>query len=823
MVILFFIFLFSIFQPLQSSINISCQNLLQEQASPQEPMQPTALVGRPFNVTIKLDGKLSNQSINAGLFPRHCAVIGSSRSTSIQMINNQVTSTATHSFDLVPQNDEPIILGPLSIDGVQSNSISIRVRHPTSSDKQQQNNNNDDEEEENNTVDHNAPQPPATMHIQIKANKKNFYAGEPFIISRLMYHRGDIRKIECEELSSQNAFIKKLPGKHERKEIFEGAEYRVTEEQYLICSTKPGFLVIPAHQFAYLFAPSQQHQRHQHDPFQMFINNFMQFSLQQQRGIVPETTFSIMPLPDNIDQIDAIGNFSEYSIRINPSNLALHETAQITIKLKGFGNFNDIARPHITLHPSWNTYTSTQKMTQEITIEQKEGIKEFSLVVQPTKAGNFTIPSQTFSFFNPQTKKVETLKTEPIICTIQASEAEKIIKLETPEKKPIKEENNAPTITITQWNNFNLHEKCIPIIPWYVFILFLLLPILIFNKKILLTFLKHSNQKPEDQRVLTELEKALSQKQYRHAHTLIKKIFGLACKMPETLITESIIEEHLIMRQNKVSEINTIKDIYINTCIEKSGKIISPEMIKKTIHILKNLFIFLCFFSLTSMHATTKQDISSLAWQEVENKNISKAHQLFITITQKDPATLLALAEIAQIEKKITESLFWYQAAQKKLSLLHPLMHIHIIKQKKALFNSLLAHATIASTFFFSLENYLTSIPPFWWQLLFVLMWIIILIQIQKNRTKKQIIFSVFYLSIVTIPLIISTHLYAQEYGLTYENKTTIYSGPDMTYDTLATLSKETKVLILKKDSSFYKIKQGSKIGWISKKELLLT
>ena len=91
MVILFFIFLFSIFQPLQSSINISCQNLLQEQASPQEPMQPTALVGRPFNVTIKLDGKLSNQSINAGLFPRHCAVIGSSRSTSIQMINNQVT------------------------------------------------------------------------------------------------------------------------------------------------------------------------------------------------------------------------------------------------------------------------------------------------------------------------------------------------------------------------------------------------------------------------------------------------------------------------------------------------------------------------------------------------------------------------------------------------------------------------------------------------------------------------------------------------------------------------------------------------------------
>ena len=813
---LFFICLFSLTQQMQSSINISCQNLLQEQASPQEPMLPTALVGRPFRLVITVDGNSSNKAIDSAQFPGNCAVIGSSRSTSIQMINNQVSAVTTHTFDLIPQNDEPIILGPFTIDTMQSNSIHIRVRHPTSSDNKQHN-----EDDESTATDQNAPHPPATMHMQIKSDKKTFYAGEPFIISRLMYHRGDIRKIECEEPSSQQAFIKKLPGKRERKEIFEGAEYRVTEEQYLICSTKPGFLVIPAHQFAYLFAPSQQHQRHHHDPFQMFINNFMQFSLQQQRGIVPEATFSILPLPENIDQIDSIGNFSEYSISINPRNPSLHETAEITVQIKGFGNFNDIARPHINLPPSWNTYTSTQKMIQEITIEQKEGIKEFSLVIQPTKAGSFTIPPQTFSFFNPQTKKIEFLKTEPITCTIQASEAEKITKPETPEKKPVEKENNEPQIT--QWNKLNLHQKRIPIIPWYIFILFLLLPLLILNRKILLHFFKHSNQKPEDQQLLTEFEKALSQQQYRHAHTIIKKIFGLSCKMPETLITESIIEEHLMMRQNKVSEINTIKDIYINTCIDKAGKTISPEMIKKTIQILKNLFIFLFFLPLISIHAATKPDSSSLAWQEVENNTISKAHQLFIEIPQKDSATLLALAEIAHTEKKITESLFWYQAAQKKLSLLHPLMHAHIIKQKKALFNSLQANPRITSTLFFSLENYLTSIPPFWWQLLFVLMWIIFLIQMQRNRNRKQIFFSVFCLSIITAPLIISAQIYAQEYGLTYENKTILYSGPDITYDTIATLSKETKVLILKKESSFYKIKHASRIGWISKKELLLT
>ncbi len=816
---IFFIFLFSVTQQVQSSINISCQNLLQEQASPQDPMQPTALVGRPFRVNIKIDGNSSNKSIDTTQFPRNCAVIRSSRNTSIQMINNQVTSTATHSFDLVPQNDETIILGPISIDGLQSNSITIRVRHPTPSDNKQ----TTDEDDENSSVDQNTPQPPATVHMQIKADKKNFYAGEPFIVSRLMYHRGDIRKIECEELSSQHAFIKKLPGKRERKEIFEGAEYRVTEEQYLICSTKPGFLVMPAHQFAYLFAPSQQHQRHHHDPFQMFMNNFMQFSLQQQRGIVPETTFSIMPLPDHVDQIDAIGNFSEYSISINPPNLALNETAQITVRIKGFGNFNDIARPHLNLPPSWNTYASTQKMIQEMSVEQKEGIKEFSVVIQPTKAGNFNIPAQTFSFFNPQTKKVVVLKTQPLASVIQGAEIENTdakneIKVQEKEKK---EDKNLHTIT--PWNNMLLHEKQMPMIPWYLFIFFLLLTFLILNRKTLLSYCKRSHNKNSDQQLLIELEEALSQQQYRHAHTIIKKIFGLSCKMPETLITESIIEEHLIMRQHKVSEVTMIKDVYINTCIDKSGKIISPDAIKKTILILKNLFIFLFFFPLISMHAATKQNNSiDAAWEQIENNNISIAHQLFIEIPDKKAATLLTLAEIAHAEKKITESFFWYHAAQKKLSLLHPLVHAEIIKQKKTLFNQLNANPTIITTFFFSIENYFISIPVLFWQLLFLLFWIIFLLQIHRNQVTKQMLFYLFCLSIIALPLIISANMHAQEYGLTYANKTTMYSGPDTTYDTVATIPTATKLLILQKEFSFYKIKQGSKIGWVSKKELLL-
>ena len=165
--------------------------------------------------------------------------------------------------------------------------------------------------------------------------------------------------------------------------------------------------------------------------------------------------------------------------------------------------------------------------------------------------------------------------------------------------------------------------------------------------------------------------------------------------------------------------------------------------------------------------------------------------------------------------------MFWYHAAQKKLSLLHPLLHTQIIKQKKALFKELHASQTMLVVLFFSIENYLISIPVLFWQLLFLFFLILFLIPIQRSKTKKQILFYPFF--ITALPLIISARIHAQEYGLTYENKTTLYSGPDTTYDTITTLSKETKVLILKKESSFYKIKQGSKIGWVSKKELLLT
>ena len=46
------------------------------------------------------------------------------------------------------------------------------------------------------------------------------------------------------------------------------------------------------------------------------------------------------------------------------------------------------------------------------------GSKEYNYLVIPRYQGNFTIEPITFSYFNPSTKKYETLKSKPIVLKI---------------------------------------------------------------------------------------------------------------------------------------------------------------------------------------------------------------------------------------------------------------------------------------------------------------------------------------------------------------------------------------------------------------------
>jgi len=240
----------------------------------------------------------------------------------------------------------------------------------------------------------------------------------------------------------------------------------------------------------------------------MFLHAFTPFELHQEKGIVPETILSIKELPEQIKNIDAIGIFTHYNLIIHPSSTHVHDTIQATIRLEGFGNFDEIPTPNIILPDSCNTYAPTQKMIQGITSTNKHGIKEFSITIQPTQAGDFIIPEQTFSFFNPKTQRVEKLATKETTCTVLQKKGMPLVEENNPSQitppdtnstKKETNENSLPKVSSMVWDfDTPLQSKKIPYIPWILFILALFTPLLAIRRKIYDFFVRSKKQNKKE-------------------------------------------------------------------------------------------------------------------------------------------------------------------------------------------------------------------------------------------------------------------------------------------------------------------------------------
>ncbi|MBL4588335.1 BatD family protein [Candidatus Babeliales bacterium] len=828
MVALFFLFFSFIGIKTEASIHISCENILHEQPDKQQSMMPTALMGRPFTIKIVTKGSVGNKSSHDIQLPESCSIISSSRSTSINMMGNNVSSSTTYIFDIIVNKEGPLTIGPITIDTISSNSIKMRVRKPTDLDFIPE-----DDDDEDAAATHSSQSPDPQMYSRIHAHQKSAYVGEAFIASRIIYHRGNIRKTEYEEVSSPQAFIKKIPGHLERTEIIKEYEYRVVEEQFLITPTKPGPLVIPAQQFVYFYTPTQQH-RNRNDPFQMFLHALSPFELHQAQGVVSEITCTIKSLPDKIENVDAVGIFTNYDLTISRSKIHIHDTIQVTIRLKGFGNFDDIATPDIALPASCNTYAPTQKMIQEISVSQHQGIKEFSITVQPNQSGNLIIPEQIFSFFNPKTERIERLTTEETSCIVSQKEDVAGIahdkpvdkKLSKEEPKLEKDKDSPPeTASIIFDLATPLKSKKIPYIPWILFMLALLTPLIAIRQKVYNFFFGPKKQSQKET-LLADLENALLLKQYAHAHKLIKKIFGYISKKPETFITESIIEQILTKKGCFISEINIIKEMYIQTLVNNPQKIINPLEIQKNMNIIKKLFMIFFFITNTivmSSCSTQQDDIVQQSYSHIQEGKLEEAYTLLTSIPIKTALITKNLADVAFALEKNHAALFWYQAMQKKLALSEIKNHLYIISQKNNLYKKIDPTTSKSKLFLLATKDLFTSTPLSLWQIIFLFVWIASLYRFLTRIYRKTDVF-IYAISIFCAALILlfSIKIDAQCKALTFNGTTNMCSGPDRTYDTVTQLTEQSLCTVMKKEPYFYKVKYQKFIGWINKKDLYL-
>ena len=104
----------------------------------------------------------------------------------------------------------------------------------------------------------------------------------------------------------------------------------------------------------------------------------------------------------------AIGKFTFEGVG-TPNRVNVGEPVQMVLKVAGDGNFDRIAAPKISDPNGWRVYEGENKFDADDELGFT-GTKTFTVPVAPT-SGKTQMPVFSFSFFNPETGKYQTLKT----------------------------------------------------------------------------------------------------------------------------------------------------------------------------------------------------------------------------------------------------------------------------------------------------------------------------------------------------------------------------------------------------------------------------
>lgn len=118
-----------------------------------------------------------------------------------------------------------------------------------------------------------------------------------------------------------------------------------------------------------------------------------------------------LPEPRPADFCGAVGQYT-LETSLQPEILRTNESATYSMTFKGTGNVKYLTTPTVEFPVTFDKYTAKTDVNVRISGQTYAGTYKVDFPLVPQEMGNFTIPAQTFSYFNLQTGTYQTLTTE---------------------------------------------------------------------------------------------------------------------------------------------------------------------------------------------------------------------------------------------------------------------------------------------------------------------------------------------------------------------------------------------------------------------------
>ena len=351
------------------------------------------------------------------------------RSTRFEMNNFQITSSLTFTYTVIPERTGEFDIPPVTVQvggkTIQTNPLRLNVVDsalgmpsaqpmlPPATDPGM------------------APPTPQGQAVpffgELVLSKKKAWVGEPIPVELRYYFLGSIggEVGDRPNLTGEGFTTQKLNNVPKREQIVNGDNYVVFAFQTSITPAKSGMLEIPpAALEARLQLPGSVP-----PGFDDFFRNF--------GGMVPPGMFTnarqvavetrpvqieVSPLPkqgrpENFS--GAIGKF-KMEASVNPKKTGPGDPVTLRVAVTGQGNFEAMGAPVLTGDENWRTYPPSEKFQPADGVNfSGEKVYEFMLVARTDQTQT---PGVSFSYFDPDTGKYETLTQAPLAVEARAGE-----------------------------------------------------------------------------------------------------------------------------------------------------------------------------------------------------------------------------------------------------------------------------------------------------------------------------------------------------------------------------------------------------------------
>lgn len=244
--------------------------------------------------------------------------------------------------------------------------------------------------------------------LRFNTNKERVVVGEKITCTLRFYYTDDVLNVSPIAHPDISGISFENPTHNKGTQNINGVDYTYFELVWDAYATEPGKKVIPAYAIDFVVRSNKTYS----SPIAMFFGHG---GHEQKRIYSNAGSLIVDALPPYNGTVHAIGSYTHFNAKIEPSVAREGEGMVLTLELDGDGvlhNKNNMLALQ-EMPQSFKYYDSKNYVAEKKNPKAKDK-HFFEFIVQGLQSGDWQIPPQIFTFFDVSSRTYKTLKTLPL-------------------------------------------------------------------------------------------------------------------------------------------------------------------------------------------------------------------------------------------------------------------------------------------------------------------------------------------------------------------------------------------------------------------------